>query len=144
MKEYVYTLDRVVNPSSNWAYYYLYVITKELFGTSKWCITSSSEEKTMNDLFNQFCNAKAAGMLHSASRIIVCEYISKKGKYRVTKQFHTIEDITYKIWRKCWFGWEEKFETNRKEEIDEYMPPFLQKFVEEGIRMMGQETVKKC
>lgn len=108
-------------------------------------ILGSTIEETVMSVFREFCNAKAAGALHSKNKIIVCQFISPKGHYRITKKYSYFDKVQYVIYKKCWFFWLDVFTFTKCSPHDTDMPIILQNYVNEGIASTTvPTTVAEC
>jgi len=106
-------------------------------------MVSSVDEKQIMNIFKEFCLAKTAATLHDETTLIVCQYYCQKGHYRLTKRYDWCDQVTYKIWKKGWFGvWVEKA-SNRTHSIHaDYALERLADFVMNGEKeFYNDETV---
>ena len=148
--------------------YYLKRLKPGLFSTQVvielWCdekmIVGDANEEAMRSLFREFCNAKAADMIHDKIQIVVCSMSDGRTRYKMTKKFFVDPtDVEYSIWKKRWNtklceifgcsgiyadGWEKLITFSHMAVADDKCPEALERYVLHGDILFGQDIMEKC
>lgn len=107
-------------------------------------IVRNEDVLVVSEIYEEFCKAKTEDRLCDNNQIVIRQYISPKGHYRMTKQYVSGSplEIKYRIHKKNWFGfWTHHVSYGNCAPCDANAPAALEAYVTERIQIMGQTII---